>query len=119
MPEAEDRVVTFFRDDTSQVVVIQGTQGVGKTNFLNHFEIEVRNALRDRRGYYVVRYLADPEGSFDGTTRRLVEELGTEHLGKLADSLKDDKGPIEEARSHDMRTALRRLRKSNNEETRV
>ena len=29
--EAEDRVVTFFRDDTSQVVVIQGTQGVGKT----------------------------------------------------------------------------------------
>ena len=116
--EAEDRVVTFFRDDKSQVVVIQGTQGVGKTNFLNHFEVEIRNALQDRHGYYVVRYLADPEGSFDGTTRRLVEELGTEHLGKLADSLKDDKAPIEEARSHDMRKALRRLLASDDEETR-
>lgn len=107
--EAADRVVTFFRDDTTQVLVIEGTQGVGKTNFLNHFEAEVRDALRDRSGYYVVRYLADPEGSFDGTTRRLVEELGREHLSELVHALEVNTNSIEVARSHDMRTALRGL----------
>ena len=115
--EAEDRVVTFFRDDTSQVVVVEGTQGVGKTSFLNHFEREVQTALQDRDGYYVVRYLADPEETFDGTTRRLVEELGKEHLKDLVQRLKEDQSCIEEARSQDMRTALRSIVKSDDEET--
>ena len=115
--QAEDRVVTFFRDKMSQVVVIEGTQGVGKTNFLNHFEAEVRYALEDRRGYYVVRYLADPEESFDGTTRRLVEELGKEHLDKLVDQLAKDLKPIQVARSRDMRVALQRLAESSDQET--
>lgn len=115
--EAEDRVVTFFRDDTSQVVVVEGTQGVGKTSFLNHFEGEVRTALQDREGYYVVRYLADPEETFDGTTRRLVEELGTEHLEDLVQRLRKRDSYIEEARSHDMRTALRAIVKSDDPDT--
>ena len=115
--EAENRVVTFFRDDTSQVIVIEGTQGVGKTNFLNHFEAEVLAALEDRDGYYVVRYLADPEETFDGTTRRLVEELGKEHLDDLVRHLKEDQSYIEEARSHDMRTALRSIVRSDDQKT--
>lgn len=115
--EAEDRVVTFFRDDTSQVVVIEGTQGVGKTNFLNHFEVEVRTALEDREGYYVVRYLADPEETFDGTTRRVIEELGKEHLDDLVSELKADQSHIEEARSRDMRAALRSIVRSDDQET--
>ena len=114
--EAENRVVTFFRDNTSQVVVVEGTQGVGKTNFLNHFEMEVQAALRGRLGYYVVRYLPDPEGSFDGTTRRLVEALGKAHLDDLVDALKADESAIEEARSSDMRTALRSIVKSESQE---
>ena len=115
--EAEDRVVTFFRDDTSQVVVVEGRQGLGKTSFLNHFETEVRTALRDREGYYVVRYLADPEGTFDGTTRRVVEELGKDHLTDLVRQLKEDQRYVEEARSHDMRVALRSIVKSDDDET--
>lgn len=115
--EAEDRVVTFFRDDTSQVVVVEGRQGLGKTSFLNHFETEVRTALKDREGYYVVRYLADPEETFDGTTRRLVEELGKDHLTDLVQELKEDQRFIEEARSHDMRVALRSIVRSEDEET--
>ena len=115
--QAEDHVVTFFRDNTSQVVVIKGTQGVGKTNFLNYFETEVQHALRDQHGYYVVRYLADPEESFDGTTRRLIEELGKEHLNKLVKQLTIDDAPIEAARNHDMRMALRSLVKCCDQET--
>lgn len=115
--EAADRVVTFFRDDTSQVVVIEGRQGLGKTNFLNHFELDVRDALQEEEGYYVVRYLADPEGTFDGTTRRLVEELGIAHLDDLARELKENESPIKEARSYDMRNALRSIARSDDHET--
>ena len=115
--DAADRVVAFFRDNTSQVVVIEGRQGLGKTNFLNHFELDVRNALQEEDGYYVVRYLADPEDTFDGTTRRLVEELGLSHLDDLSRRLKEDQGPIEEARSHDMRSALRSIVRSDDKKT--
>ena len=107
--EAEDRILSFLDNGRSQVVVVAGTQGVGKTNFLNHCEAEIRNARQELEGYYVVRYLADPEASFDGTTRRLFEELGAEHLDKLAEALRSDGSSVEKARSHDMRTALRRL----------
>ena len=88
-----------------------------KTNFLNHVESEIRSVMSDLDGYYMVRYLADPEPSFAGTTRRLFEELGTDHLEELASQLKADGRPISEARSHDMQTALRRLAKDTSEET--
>lgn len=107
--EAEDRILSFLDNGRSQVVVVAGTQGVGKTNFLNHCEAEIHDARQELEGYYVVRYLADPEASFDGTTRRLFEELGAEHLDKLAEALRSDGSSVEKARSHDMRIALRRL----------
>ena len=113
--EAEDLIFSFLDNGGSQVVVVEGTQGVGKTNFLNYCEAEIRDARQELEGYYVVRYLADPEASFDGTTRRLFEELGAEHLGELAAALRSENSPIEEARGHDMRTALRRLSRSDNE----
>ena len=97
-------------------MVVEGTQGVGKTNFLNYFESEIRSVMQDRDGYYMVRYLADPEPAFAGTTRRLFEELGTEHLERLRVSLESDRNPINEARGHDMRRALRRLAESTAEE---
>ena len=109
--EVESRIVTFLRDNKSQVVVVEGTQGVGKTNFLNHFESEISSVMEELDGYYMVRYLADPEPSFEGTTRRLFEELGVEHLERLRDSLKEDRKPVREARGHDMRRALHRLTK--------
>jgi len=71
--------------------------------------------MSEIEGYYMVRYLADPEPAFEGTTRRLFEELGTEHLKRLRDSLETDPKAIREARGHDMRTALRRLAKSSDE----
>lgn len=116
--EVETRIVAFLRDRRSQVVVVEGTQGVGKTNFLNHFEAEIRTAMAEQKGYYMVRYLADPEPSFEGTTRRLFEELGTRHLERLAKRIKKNRAAIREARSHDMQTALGRITNSPSEEIR-
>ena len=106
---AETQIAAFIRDNRSQALVLEGTQGVGKTNFLNHFEQEIASVSGELPGYYVVRYLADPENTFDGTIRRLFQELGTEHLRKLAARLKLDSTPVERARGQDVQTALYRL----------
>lgn len=108
--EAEARILSFFRDNRSQVVVVEGTQGTGKTNFLNYFEGQIQEALEDEDEYYVVRYLADPEASFEATIRRLFQEIGTDHLEKLAAKLEDDDSPMTVVRSQDMRSALHALR---------
>ncbi len=117
--EAEDRVVAFLRNSTSRVVVIEGVQGVGKTNFLSHFEADVRNALEGRPGYYVVRYLPYPEESFDGTTRQVVTTLGKAHLDDLVGKLRDDDSAIAAARGQDMKAALESLVRSEDEEVKV
>ena len=108
----ESRIISFLRDGKSQVIVIEGTQGVGKTNFLNFFEDDIQGVLSELDGYYIVRYLADPEASFEGTVRRLFQELGAEHLLRLADKLREFPSALEQARSQDMRFALGHLMKA-------
>lgn len=76
-----------------QVVVVEGARGVGKTNFLNHLESEIRDVVSDQESHHVVRYLADPEALFQGTTRRLFQELGPDHLRRLGERLRNDVSP--------------------------
>lgn len=113
--DIDARVESFVRDHKSQVIVVVGTQGTGKTNVLNYYERELKGVLTSLDGFYVVRYLADPESSFDGTLRRLFQELGVDHLQTLGQKLQQaeqDGGldaAIEVARSHEVRIALRKL----------
>jgi hypothetical protein len=107
--EIANRIENFISEHRSQVVVIEGTQGVGKTNLLNHWEIEIKDALGEIDGYYVIRYLADPEASFDSTLRRLFQELGVDFITKLGEALSGDESAIQDARNAEMRTAMRRL----------
>jgi P-loop Domain of unknown function (DUF2791) len=110
----EMKIERFIRDRHSQVIVIEGTQGVGKTNILNYYEKEIADALASVDGFYVIRYLADPEAFFDGILRRLFQELGSAHLIRLGRSLAENKNSdaIEIARNHEMRVALQRLKRS-------
>jgi hypothetical protein len=110
--EIDEKIESFIRDNKTQVVVVEGTQGTGKTNVLNHYEAEIGalHASGDLPGFYVIRYLADPEASFEGTIRRLFQEFGVPHLLKLGAALRDSDGDaILEARSVEVRTALRNL----------
>jgi hypothetical protein len=114
--EADDlidiKIETFVRDKVSQVIVIEGTQGVGKTNLLNYFERELTEALQVLDGYYVIRYLPDPEASFDGILRRLFQSLGEDHLVKLGEALATSnvkQEVLEQARGYETRIALRKL----------
>ena len=105
--EAEDRIITFIREGRSEVMVVLGTQGVGKTNFLNYLENEIRGSELD--GYYVVRYMADPEPSFDATVRTIFQELGVGHLQKMVEAISEsdvNREALAQIKSFDLRQAL-------------
>ena len=59
----------------SEVLVILGTQGVGKTNFLNYLDEQIQEVKDTLDDYYIVRYMADPEPSFDATVRMIFLEF--------------------------------------------
>ena len=107
--EAEDRLADFLNNGRSQVLVVVGTQGVGKTNFLNHLKsqlIEVREDFQER---LIVRYLADPEPSFDGIIKAILQDLGSNHLQDLGQQIADDEGILSKVESPDLRSALKAI----------
>jgi hypothetical protein len=114
--EAEERIIAFLREGRSEVLVVLGTQGVGKTNFLNYLENEITEAKVELDDYYIVRYMADPEPSFDGIIRTILQELGAEHLKKVANALALDFDPLASMKSFDLRQALLHLIKAPDDE---
>ena len=116
--EADERIAqvvqNFERDNTSQVVVVEGRQGVGKTNILSYYEKELRDLYKDQLGFYVIRYYPDPEPTFDGILRKVFQELGQQHLRRLSEALSKQSGSDLEAllalcRTYEFRSVLRRL----------
>ncbi len=84
MPTAADQKVdeavkTFYRDRKSHVMAITATQGIGKTNLLNAYEIALREKL-SARGFFIIRYIPDPEPSFDPLIKLIFESLGEDYL---------------------------------------
>lgn len=103
---AEEQILQFLDRGDSHVLAVLGTQGVGKTNFLNHIQSELEDVRAQIRGYYLVRYMADPEASFDGIIRAVFEELGVDHLRRVAARLGTSKEALSSVRSYDLRNAL-------------
>lgn len=102
--QIEDRIEGFVRDQRSQVILVEGTQGVGKTSLLRHYEKELKEIGDDFDGKYVVRYLADPEASFDGTLRRLMQEFDAPKILELCFQL--DETALEGVRNNELRVGL-------------
>jgi len=111
-------VEVFDRDHTSQVLLVEGTQGVGKTNLLNYFQSELENLYEGSQGFYIIRYYPDPESTFDGIIKRLFQEFHEENLlanlGKyLHDRTEDERETtLETAHSHEVRLMLTSLVKA-------
>ena len=80
----DDHIVRFMDDGQSQVLVVTGTQGLGKTNLLEHYGRLLPTVLQERGNFYVVRYYTDPEDNFGAVVRRIFQELGVEHLKRMA-----------------------------------
>lgn len=114
--EAENRLADFLQHGRSQVLVVVGTQGVGKTNFLNHLEAQLLEIREDFEDTLVVRYLADPEPSFDGIIRAILQELGPDHLRRLGERIAEDMKILDVVKSPDLRSALIAMSKRSEDE---
>ena len=98
----------------SQVITIVGTQGVGKTNLLNHYEEQFLDYYREMEPYYIIRYYPDPEPSFDSVLRAIIRSFDYRHfenIGRaLAQSGDEDRDAAKErAGHHDVRIVLNSL----------
>lgn len=112
--EVANRVAQFEQEGhPSQILVVEGTQGVGKTNLLNYYEEEFRDYY-GQDAFYIIRYYPDPEPSFDAIIRRIFQSLDERHLERVGKRLAG-REPTErdrikdEARSHDVRLVLNSL----------
>ncbi|MBD2498969.1 MAG: hypothetical protein KAF91_07700 [Nostoc sp. TH1S01] len=84
--QVDDAVKTFYSDRKSHVISITASQGIGKTNLLNAYE----NALREKlspQGFFVIRYVPDPEPFFDPLIRSIFENLGEDYLRRSINAL--------------------------------
>ncbi len=119
---AEESIVhaieSFERDRVSQVWLIEGTQGVGKTNLLNYFQKELQDLHSDDEGYYIIRYYPDPESTFDGILRRVFQEFASYGLfSRLAAYLaelprQERQAALAIVSSHETRFALETMAKA-------
>ena len=98
----------------SQVVTVEGTQGVGKTNLLNFYEQQLRDYYQEDEAYYIIRYYPDPEPTFDSLLRKVFQNLDESHFAKigrkLAASHVDVRNQAKEiARGYEVRIVLNSL----------
>jgi hypothetical protein len=115
-------VKTFYSDRKSHVISITASQGIGKTNLLNAYE----NALREKlspQGFFIIRYVPDPEPFFDPLIRSIFENLGEEYLRRSIDALAKEKqkiGDIDKllqfVRMSEIKTMLKALLEAKSEE---
>ena len=116
--EFEIRVRNFETEGRpSQVLLIEGTQGVGKTNLLNYYEQQFRDFYGDDEAFYIIRYYPDPEPSFDSVIRRIFQGLDHGHFERMGKALSEAETEVRDsakeiARSHDVRIVLNSLEKA-------
>lgn len=119
--EVDDAIERRFRqfetdNRPSQVFIVEGTQGVGKTNLLNYYEEQFRDYYKEDKSF-IIRYYPDPEPTFDSLLKKVFqsfEQLHFENIGrKLAESDGDTRSQAKEiARSHDVKIVLNSLEKA-------
>ena len=113
-------VKTFYSDRKSHVISITASQGIGKTNLLNAYEIALREKLSPL-GFFIIRYVADPEPSFDPLIRSIFENLGEDYLRRSINVLaeKQDRCDVDEllkfVRTSEIKTMLKALLEAKND----
>ena len=117
----EDRFRNFETGQRpSQVLLVEGTQGVGKTNLLNYYEQQFKEYYETDEAFYIIRYYPDPEPGFDSIVRRIFQGLDYGHFERLGTALSEAEGEVRDsvkeiARSHDVRVVLNSLEKAGND----
>lgn len=108
----------------SQILVVEGIQGVGKTNLLNYYEQQFREYYGEDGTFYIIRYYPDPEPSFDSVLRKIFQSLDQSHFEQIGSALAvrsdDTRDKIKEmARNHEVRIVLNSLERAGRDSERL
>ena len=123
--EFEIRVRNFETERRpSQVLLIEGTQGVGKTNLLNYYEQQFKELYEEDEAFYIIRYYPDPEPSFDSVVRRIFQGLDEGHFERMGRALSEAETEVRDsakeiARNHDVRIVLNSLEEAGDDPQRL
>ena len=125
----DDKVADRFQQfeegsHASQVITIEGTQGVGKTNLLNYYEDQFRDYYQDREAYYIIRYYPDPEPSFDSVLRKILQRFDRRHFENIGRKLARGSEAVrnsakERALHHEVRVVLNSLEGAGGSDERI
>lgn len=104
----------FIQSKVSEVVVVTGTQGLGKTNLLEFYQRELSAVLQDDNGSYFIYYYSDPHPEFGSVVNRIFQELGENFLKKIAHATRSLSNEEKEAslklvRTPDLRFAFGKM----------
>lgn len=119
---ADSEVERLFRDfereeKESQVLLVVGTQGSGKTNLMNYYADQFRDYYRDDERYYIIRYYPDPEPTFDAVIRRTFQYLDVGHFARMGVALREAGSGVRSsakdmAHGHEVRMVLNSLERA-------
>ena len=113
--EVEHRIRQFETDNrSSQILVIEGSQGVGKTNLLSYYEQQFHDYYEEDETFYIIRYYPDPEPSFDSVLRKIFYSFDQSHFERIGTTLAESNQHTrdqakEAARNHEVRIVLNSL----------
>ena len=113
--EFEKRVRKFESvERPSQIVLVEATQGAGKTNLLNYYEQQFREFYEGDEAFYIIRYYPDPEPSFDSVVKWIFQGLDHAHFERIGQALSNAPEEMRDnakeiARNHDVRIVLNSL----------
>lgn len=111
--EVLEALKVFVTEKATYVIVIEGTQGTGKTNLLEYYANELTETFDDE-GYYIIRYCPDPEQTLDSVIRMIIQAFGEAHFRETAVELArqtafERRRIISNVRSHEVQVALESL----------
>ncbi len=117
----ESRLQVFVRQNTTQALVVVGTQGTGKTNLLEYYQRELSDIFSEDTSNYIVRYYPDPEPDFSSVVRRIMQEFGSEFLKRIGEALakkeeEEAKFLLRKIHNPELRLAFKNLASSNIDE---
>ena len=125
----DDRIAHHVRQfettrHPSQVLTVEGTQGVGKTNLLNYYEEQFRDYYEADKGFYIIRYYPDLEPTFDSVLRKVFQNLDEKHFAdigtNLAQSTAGDRNRVKEvARGYEVKIVLNSLERAASSEEEI
>lgn len=108
--EIMSKLKSFIAEGDTKLLVVTGTQGTGKTNLLSAYDDLLTEKMSNK---YIIRYLSNPEPTFDPLIKTILTDFGKERIQEIAIKYKktSNQDEIDNRFSSDVKTLIKNLSK--------